>query len=398
MRTDLALLAHAAAAVSFDADRDSPDRAAYAATARALWRRGAHAPCVTRPRASTREEASLVRAEAFAHDTELDAVTRDRHVMAESKRLAKLEAAHQRTRGLGWGRAAAFPPSTRLNLSVCQGMLADRSQVLHAMWGMAWYKMGPICMPASTADGESWIDAMESGDMCTRNWFHNTFNCTSSNKQVPNFLAELGGAAGAPALLGTDPSIEERCMWWVEPPENDRAAADGGGDGRRLNSRGGGRQLWPNGRPRRKPRKKVISGKAKQRCILAGYNVLSLYGKGPRYNLCRNLEWVVCAARGRLHRQPSSILVFDPPPSQLSLELTLPVEGMSPDKYAPRYVYIVEVCALTMLCENAEHLFVLTTLQPFICHWRPGGLRALVRLLEGGRRWLPSRVAASKRR
>ncbi|KAG8459681.1 hypothetical protein KFE25_003133 [Diacronema lutheri] len=358
---EVALLVLCAAGLcgSWDPDRDSPERSAYAVIARSLWRRGAHAPCVPRRPLGAAAEAALARSAGFALDTQLDERTRMRHVLRERDRRAPSQAKAQRlaATGAAVGRAAALAPSTRVNVSVCEVLLADQEHPLHAMWGMAWHKMGPVCMPKRAADGEAWIAAMEAGDVCMRNWFQDTANC-SADALVPNFVTD--DAVGAPALLGTDYGIDARCRWWTFPPA---------------------------GAPAWRMRKAVRSkGANKQRCVLAGYNVLSLYGSRPRYNLCRNLEWVVCAARGRLHKQPAARLVFDPPPRELTLEVTLPFEG-DDNRYPPRYVYLVEVCALTQLCDNGAQLFELALLEPFVCRWRPGALRALVRLIEGGRRW-----------
>ena len=39
-------------------------------------------------------------------------------------------------------------------------------------------------------------------------------------------------------------------------------------------------------------------------CMAAGYNILNMVGHRVPYNLCRNLEWQVCAVSGKLPGQP----------------------------------------------------------------------------------------------
>jgi len=95
----------------------------------------------------------------------------------------------------------------------------------------------------------------KNGDMCARNWFQGTSNCTSV-KSTPNFIQQ------APALLGTDPGIDGRCR-----------------------SSQGAHETHQHMPPK---------GQGKQNCILAGYNVLSLHGRYPQYNLCCNLEVSSC--------------------------------------------------------------------------------------------------------
>ena len=54
-----------------------------------------------------------------------------------------------------------------------------------------------------------------------------------------------------------------------------------------------------------------------RRCVHSGFNILSLYGARVPYNICRNLEWQVCAAKGRIPGQNSKKIVFGKKPSEL---------------------------------------------------------------------------------
>ena len=52
-------------------------------------------------------------------------------------------------------------------------------------------------------------------------------------------------------------------------------------------------------------------------CVRGNYNILSLYGDRVPYNICRNLEWQVCAAKGLLPGQGSEAIKFGYQPSKL---------------------------------------------------------------------------------
>ena len=44
-----------------------------------------------------------------------------------------------------------------------------------------------------------------------------------------------------------------------------------------------------------------------ERCVRANVNILSLYGDRLPYNICRNLEWQMCAAQGKLPGQGTNL-------------------------------------------------------------------------------------------
>ena len=50
-------------------------------------------------------------------------------------------------------------------------------------------------------------------------------------------------------------------------------------------------------------------------CIRSNINILSIYDGS--YNICRNLEWMVCAARGALPGQLSRTVLFSFAPRDL---------------------------------------------------------------------------------
>ena len=67
-------------------------------------------------------------------------------------------------------------------------------------------------------------------------------------------------------------------------------------------------------------------------CALANFNVLSV--EEQRYNLCRNLEWQACAARGLLPGQRGLGIVFSVAPNSLELPL---YEDSGRDSPLPRH-------------------------------------------------------------
>eukprot|EP00966_Prymnesium_polylepis_P058013 1343581-Prymnesium_polylepis.1 len=52
-------------------------------------------------------------------------------------------------------------------------------------------------------------------------------------------------------------------------------------------------------------------------CVKANLNILSLYTERVPYNLCRNLEWQVCAATGQLPGQTTPTILFAHEPGAL---------------------------------------------------------------------------------
>eukprot|EP00966_Prymnesium_polylepis_P026754 617766-Prymnesium_polylepis.1 len=55
-----------------------------------------------------------------------------------------------------------------------------------------------------------------------------------------------------------------------------------------------------------------------QCCVDHGFNILSLYGDRVPYNICRNLEWQVCATQGKLLGQSTRTIKFARSPKSLA--------------------------------------------------------------------------------
>ena len=118
------------------------------------------------------------------------------------------------------------------------------------------------------------------GASCNSNWYEGNGGGYDENilgRADFNLGSKVGQwfPGAAPALLGFDESIESYC--W-----------DHGGRGSHAMA-----------------------------CIRAGFNILSLYGERVPYNICRNLEWQVCAAKGLLPGQGGRTIIFGKRPGDL---------------------------------------------------------------------------------
>ena len=103
----------------------------------------------------------------------------------------------------------------------------------------------------------------------------------------------------------------------------------------------------------------------------ANLNILSLYGDRVPYNICRNLEWQVCAAKGQLPGQGGHDIIFARSPNSLdpsSREKPLgQCRGWRPggagncmrDGYATDDIFFLEVCLFNQICSNGHELFQL---------------------------------------
>jgi len=192
-----------------------------------------------------------------------------------------------------------------LTREVCRAALRDPTHIFRTMWAEhreVAHENNQPCWDsardaargarseASTVHRHAWNDSFDSrvlsGAACERtrsdaHWYHTVgpphvklVRDGPSTHPRPNFTAP------AVALLGFDDSFNTHC---ASSDENiTRAGA-------------------------------VIA------CALANFNVLSV--EEQRYNLCRNLEWQACAARGLLPGQRGLGIVFSVAPNSLELPL-----------------------------------------------------------------------------
>lgn len=112
-------------------------------------------------------------------------------------------------------------------------------------------------------------------------------------------------------------------------------------------------------------------------CDSKNRNVLNMFGH-IRYNMCRNFEWQMCAALGKLKGQNSRSIQFAWPPGVLSMDPAAGVFGTchgytdAPCKmpsigFANDDIYYLEVCLYSQVCANRDNLFALERGQDFEC-------------------------------
>jgi hypothetical protein len=238
------------------------------------------------------------------------------------------------------------PPGTRLGVQVCERFLADRTHAFRSFWGIKFTRMFPLCIPLEEERMASWVSEMEAGTACARNWYQGNRGC-ADQRVVPAY------SQTAPAMIGTHQSVSRRCS-----------------------NRRGVPAMPPY--PRH-------SGDSKRQCIVNHINALALFGSKPRYDMCRNLEWIVCAAKGSLPGQEGSGILTDPPPQHVGVDSLFAVErdGSVPTWFGFNHPHHLEICMLSALCANGAELFRQTTRRQFRCEWIPGALKKLVVQMAG---------------
>ena len=117
-------------------------------------------------------------------------------------------------------------------------------------------------------------------------------------------------------------------------------------------------------------------GNHAENCVHAQVNILSLYGNQIPYNVCRNLEWQVCAAKGTLPGQGNNKIRFAYAPKWLEPDSgSTPIGncgGYSPagcgnQGYASSDIYYMEACVYSMMCKNRDEFWQLEAEQDFKC-------------------------------
>jgi len=165
------------------------------------------------------------------------------------------------------------------------------------------------------------------GRHCYMNWYEGNDGQLGQEDDIPWFDGP------APPLLGFDESINEVCQG---SNGQDHAAA----------------------------------------CVRSGYNILSLYGSRMPYNICRNLEWMVCAAQGKVPGQGDDrVIRFAKAPNTLELSGLGQCRGWVPEDrpagfvfgYATADIFYLEACLFSQICSNHEELFSLDVGQDFVC-------------------------------
>jgi len=187
-----------------------------------------------------------------------------------------------------------------------------------------------------------YFEQLHSGQHCNTNWYEGNAGLLGLPHIIPTF------AHHAPALLGFDEAIDEYC-----------------------NSKGG-------------------TGGHAEACIQASLNILSLYGNRVPYNICRNYEWLVCSALGKLPGQGSKTIIFSEAPSALDFTRSprlghcsgwSPIDCQGQNGYATDSIFFLEVCLYSQICANGHELFELKVGQPWQCEFDDEAFWELPRIL-----------------
>ena len=129
-----------------------------------------------------------------------------------------------------------------------------------------------------------------------------------------------------------------------------------------------------------------------ERCVKVNRNILSMFSERMPYNICRNVEWLVCAARGQLQGQVAHDIIFATAPKTLTPDgPEKPLGqcgGWKPEaKPAGGYgytlddIFYLEVCLLNEVCTNSDAMFELEAGQAFECDFDVAAYRELQNVL-----------------
>ena len=235
-------------------------------------------------------------------------------------------------------------------------MLHDPTHLFRRMWAAEEYgkmSQGPACWnrkrDQSTVeqDSHTYFADVASGRHCQTNWFEGNGGSLGIAERLPTF-----SGSGA-ALLGFDDTIDRVCHK---------------GEGCRWHA---------------------------ECCVKRSYNILSLYGQRVPYNICRNLEWQACAAKGLLPGQKDSQIVFAIEPSSVTPDGSNGRQlgvcgGWTPAKkptggaygYATEDIFYLEICLFHHICRNGEELFQLRAGDVFVCDFSHEALGELEIMLS----------------
>lgn len=291
-------------------------------------------------------------------------------------------------------RAERHKRGRELSASWCNdALMGQPNHLFRRMWAArSWAPMetgAPACWdrkrdaPHRRLKPLTFFQQAENGTFCRTNWYEGHANELGEPGRLPPF------ASPAPALLGYDDGIFEYCA----------AALPAGHKSCRRD------------RP----------GHVARCCLAAGYNILNMVGHRVPYNLCRNMEWQLCAVLGRLPGQAlkDRSIRFANAPRSLDVEplthrrsggaghqarkcnerKTLPKSGAEASDVAPSVaaslngygvkrlgyslpdIFHLEVCFFNQVCTNGPALFELKVGEPFICQFSHERFAALSDLL-----------------
>jgi len=219
--------------------------------------------------------------------------------------------------------------------------------------------------------GRSYFENVLMGTSCDNNWYE-------------GFMGWQEWNGDAPAVLGFDSSIDGYCRGL-----QGRRRRLARGNATTGNAADGDDATTMSNRRRRLNAAWLCHEVNRNILMLFGTNV---HGTGAGYNSCRNLEWQICAALGRLPGQRSPRIVFSTAPSELDTAGARPLgkcggykpRGCGWQSYANDDIFFLEVCIYAKICRNRDKLFRLRRGEFFICDVDEEGFRDLQHLLADG--------------
>uniref|UniRef100_A0A7S4MF62 Uncharacterized protein n=1 Tax=Prymnesium polylepis TaxID=72548 RepID=A0A7S4MF62_9EUKA len=254
----------------------------------------------------------------------------------------------------------------KLDSAKCDAMLRDRNHLFRKMWHVdPWFFRHPgkpTCFERRREDNtegqsmERFFAETKGGANCDSNWFEGSPDGLGGIGQPPRFTAQ------APALLGFDETIDWFCTKEHKYFDNKFYGADHAG-----------------------------------KCADSNNNILALWGNRLQYNLCRNLEWQTCAAKGLLPGQGGYGMRFSYRPGDLDVydggtgkklgdcrgwkpEYAAAVCGT--DGYSTDDIYYLEVCMFSFMCDNGDDLFGLDVDDFYVCQFNERKFDDLARLFK----------------
>ena len=218
-------------------------------------------------------------------------------------------------------------------------------------------------------DGAAFFKKAASASSCNRNWYEGSPGKMGAKDSAGpskastdiHFKLDPDGKASAPALLGFDEHKDLYCA----------------------------HEAGHHGKP-------AEMGHRTVECISANVNTMSLglanrdiYATEktvanieaymPEYNMCTHLEWLMCAARGRLPGQGSTAIRFATKPQDVFINEggQHPLGSCSGESNHPRGcghtgfsssdVFYLEVCTLSQICKNWWKIFFMEPGGEFHC-------------------------------
>ena len=241
-------------------------------------------------------------------------------------------------------------------------MLRDNAHIFRRMWATdGWAKMQPDALTgphspcwlhprddaAASQPASTYFEETLSGKYCPMNWYEGNPGILGLRGRPPTFSED------APALFGADEDIGAYCQ--------NKMKRDYG--------------LTPSN----------AFGHAGN-CVAANLNILNVFTDRVPYNICRNMEWQVCAMKGEVPSQGSNAVLLATEPNSLDPKPGSrrplgrcsgwrPPDG-SPDTptggfgYTNDDIYYIETCLFDQLCTNGADIFRnRQNDQPFHCEF-----------------------------